>query len=214
MTTSRVYVLTIPYPDWLCASARALAHTILRRRSDGPLIVRERERGTSQRSEDRGKLHYTSGRPHVQAIFSDPTALGRAQEELRTHVPVLPKGRVRHERRRKFRPELPCTCVLPGAKAMWGEGVAGSHTPIPSYSNVASCPRHSQLLPRPCTQLLAALIRQLELVLELPGRTPGGVPLLIDEPPVLTGRSSKSDSAARRAAKYAREGRKFALHVF
>lgn len=214
MTTPRVYVLTIPYPDWLCESDRSLTHTILRRRSDGPLIVRERGCGTSWRSKDWGKLRYTSGRPHVQAIFTDLAALSRAQTELQTFVPGLPAGVVRHERRRNQRPELPCTCVLPRMRAMRTESTAGAHTPFPRYYQVATCPRHAQLLPRSCAQPQVSLVQRqvLELVQELPDPAHAGLPLVIDEPAALIRRSGKTSSAAQRVAELAREGRKFVLY--
>jgi len=214
MTTPRVYVLTIPYPSWLCESDRSLTHTILRRRSDGPLIVRERDRGTPGRCKDYGKLRYTGGRPHVQAIFTDLASLSRAQTDLQTFVPGLPVGVVSHERRRIQRPELPCTCVLPGVRALRTESVAVAHTAFPHYGQVATCPRHAQLLPRGSAQPLDSLVQRqvLELVQELPGPAHAGVPLVIDEPPALIGRSGKTSSAAQFVAELARTGTKFVLY--
>lgn len=142
MTNPRVCVLTILYPSWLSESERSMTHTILRRRSDGPLLVRERDPGPAQRAKkDWGKLRYTSGKPHIQAIFTDAEVLARVQAELKAFVPDLPAGVVRRERRRRYHPDLPCMCVLPCPKAPRPESMAGAHTPFPSYTQVATCPR-------------------------------------------------------------------------
>ena len=211
MTTHRVYVLTIPYPGWLCESDRSLVYTILRRRSDGPLIVREHDCGNSRRTKDRGKLRYTSRRPYVRAIFADFSVLRLVQEELRALVPGLPTGMVRHERRRIQRTELPCTCGLPGARVNRTEGMAGVHTLFPSYDQVATCLRHAQLIPASCAHPLVSPVQQ--PVQELPGRAYQEVPLVLDELPVLIGHSGKTISAAQRVFDLAVKGRKFALHL-
>lgn len=174
------------------------------------MIVRERERGNSQRTKDRGKLRFTRRGPHVQAIFADLAVLRLVQQELRAFVPGLPIDVVRYERRQIPRPELPCTCVLPCVRAIRTEGMAETHTPFPYYYQVAACPRHAQLLPKPCTQPLASLVQQ--QVPELPGRAYPEVLLVIDEPLALTGRGGKTNSAAQLAAEFARKGRKFVLY--
>src|SRR2546423_673857 len=126
MTNPRVSVLTIFFPSWLPESARSITRTILRRRADGPLLECERDPDTaSSGRKDWGKPRYTSGRPHIQAVFTDQEALTRVQAELQAFVPDLPQGVVRREHRRHSRPELPCTCVLPCPKGPRPEGVTG-----------------------------------------------------------------------------------------
>jgi hypothetical protein len=207
--TPRVYVLTIPYPDWVCESDRALTHVMLRRRADGPLVVRERAGDKAYRSKDRSKLRYTGGRPFVQAVFSDQVALGRVQQDLRTFVPHLPKGVVRFERRRAQRPERPCTCVLPALRALQA-GVPA----FPHYSQVAECQRHAHLLTQPCPQPRTSLVQQQvgALVQGFPATPSSGPALLVDELPALHSRPAKSAGLATLAATLARGGAKVALY--
>lgn len=207
--TSRVYVLTIYYPDWVCESDRSLAHTILRRRSDGPLIVREHERGPSQHPKDWGKLRYTSHRPTVQALFPDWATLCRAQQDLHTCVPHMPEGMVRFERRRTHYPELPCTCVLPEARAIqMGIPV------FPHYSQVADCKRHAHLLARSCSQHLMTLVQQQagDVMRDLPATPHPELPLTVDELPTIHRSPSTSAQLATLATILARDGRKVALY--
>ncbi len=196
-------VLTIHYPDWVCESDRALAHIILRRRSDGPLIVRERAGGKASRSKDWSKLRFTSGLPSVQAVFSDRVDLSRALQDLHACVPYLPEGVVRFGRRRTFRPELPCTCVL-------SAGIAAS----PHYSQVGDCQRHAHLLARPCPQPLTALVAQQvrDLVPYLEALPSAGLPMVVDELPARGGHPGKTARLATLAATLARDGKKVALY--
>jgi hypothetical protein len=207
--TPRVYVLTIPYPDWVCESDRALTHVILRRRADGPLIVRERADGKADRSKDRSKMRYTGGRPLVQAVFPDRVALERAQQDLRTFVPHLPEGVVRLERRRAQRPELPCTCVLPALRALQAGASA-----FPHYCQVADCQRHAHLLTRPCPQPQTTLVQQqVRDVVQGFSATPSpGLSLVVDEMPSLHSRPAASARLTTLAATLARDGKKVALY--
>lgn len=210
--TSRVYVLTIHYPDCLSESDRTLTHTILRRRSDGPLVVRECGFNKIQRSKDWCKLRYTSGRPYVQAVFTDLTALSLAQEALHAFVPGLPAGVVRNERRQPQRPEVPCTCVLTEARAIQAVGITGTHPAYPYYSQVATCQRHAQLLPKPYARPLASLVQQVrEVWHELP-TTRHGVQVMIDELPRLGNPAGKTGRMVPFAAEVGHEGRKIALY--
>src|SRR5713226_10484131 len=117
---TRIHVLTIPLTLDVPTAHRTILQVLLRRRADGPLVVREendRERST--------------GSGLVQACFSERATLDLSQQELRRHIPYL-QMQVREERRRSaFQADLPCSCVL--------QAVRGTR---PNYLQ-EDCPRHS-----------------------------------------------------------------------
>jgi hypothetical protein len=210
MRTSRVFVLTIRLGTSAYESDRTLACTILRRRADGPLLVRDKEASDkAQHPDDRNILRYTSRQPYVQAIFVDYTALERAQGELRSYG--LPTGVVSRERRRACRAELPCTCVLLDPWEARARSTTG--TLFALYNRVATCPRHAQLVPRSRIRPLAPLVQQqmAALLADAPTTTRVGAPGAIDERASLPGRQSRNRNVEALLATVAARGRKIAM---
>lgn len=123
MSHRRFYVLTIPLTEESLLGGRTLAQIILRRRSDGPITVR-----------DESKDPLTANALSIQAIFSDQLALDTIKSELQRSLPHIPM-RVRLERRRSHgRVDPPCSCVL--------LGVQGNR---PCYYHQETCLRHCKL---------------------------------------------------------------------
>src|ERR1700730_14850746 len=97
----RIYVLTIPLSEGSLLGCRTLAQIILRRRSDGPVIVR-----------DEGKGPFTANALSIQGIFPDQFALDTVKSELRRSLPHIPM-RVRLERRRSHGRRDPACSSVP-----------------------------------------------------------------------------------------------------
>ena len=101
MSRRRIHVLTIPLNTEVLPASRALAQILLRRRSDGPIMVRDESEGPR-----------TTPAICIQATFSSLQALDRATSDLRRFLPHLPV-RVRLERRRSCGWDEPaCSCEL------------------------------------------------------------------------------------------------------
>lgn len=204
-----VHVLTIPLEGKQFEPDCRLAQTLLRRRADGPLLLRDAGGGRHTGSE--GKLRPANGRPFLQAVFSDLEVLERIQEELRLWAPFMPVGLVRRERRKVRPSDLPCSCIL--TLVRWDEQ---SLLRSPRYGQVDTCPRHASLLPKPCAyQPLAPRVqKQLrDLVQGFTAPSPNPLPMLSDELPRLPMSSrGTSNATALMLAEMAREGRGFALY--
>ncbi len=123
MSHRRIYVLTIPLSEGSLPGCRTLAQIILRRRSDGPIIVR-----------DEGKGPLTANSPSIQAIFPDQLTLDTVKGELRRLLPHVPMLVRLEDRRSHGRGDPPCSCVL--------LGVQGDR---PCYYHQETCLRHCEL---------------------------------------------------------------------
>ena len=122
------YILSIPTVSALSVEHRRLIESILRRRSDGPVIVKERRVTTA------------SGESFAQtkalwAIFEDRRAAELAREDLQTTFFHLQVALRLEWRRPSASREAPCSCVLTGAR--YGSAY---------YSGVCRCERHSSLV--------------------------------------------------------------------
>jgi hypothetical protein len=121
------YILSIPTVSTLSADMRRLIESILRRRSDGPIIVKER------------RIETTGGASLAQtkalwAIFADRSQAMLAKEDLQSiffHLQVVE----REEWRRPVAREAPCSCVLTGVR------FGGAY-----YRGVRHCERHGCLV--------------------------------------------------------------------
>jgi hypothetical protein len=212
MPTSRVYILRIYLATSVYETERSLAYTLLRRRADGPLLVRDHGHERAGRSQDGSKLRYTTGYPFVQAVFSDSTSLARAEAELRAHVPRFPTGVVRCERRRNHRPEPACACVLAEIREFKAEGAARTLTP--HYKQVAACHRHAQLLPRCCAMGARGLVQQQGQAL-VGGKAPAvhaRMAVTIDELPSIVTPPGTAGKVEALLAAVTSRGRKIALY--
>lgn len=207
MQNRHVYVLTIPLVGKVSESDRRLTQTLLRRRADGPLLLRDNGQGKCMRSE--GKLRTTSRTPCLQAVFSDREGLACALEDLRTWAPPLEPWIVRYERRRARQADPPCSCIL--TEVCWDQR---SWCNIPRYSQMECCQRHSPRSRIPGVRLLTPLVRQqvLELVQDFPASPRAGLPMLVDELPQFLVRSDASDRMPLQLAALLRDGRKLGLH--
>jgi hypothetical protein len=122
------YILSIPTVSALSAEHRRLIESILRRRSDGPVIVKERRVTTA------GGESFAQTKA-LWAIFEDRRAAELAREDLETvffHLQVVERLEWRRPRASR---EAPCSCVLTGAR------YGGAY-----YSGVRHCERHSSLV--------------------------------------------------------------------
>lgn len=116
------HILKVPLPPGTVTNQeRNLLQTMLRRRSDGPPIVRDQEEPSA------------TNRHYIQAQF-DQESLTRILADLQFLMPaVAPQVQVQQIRTRpkNGKAEEPCTCILSGAR--------GS---VPNYSGARECRRH------------------------------------------------------------------------
>jgi hypothetical protein len=212
MQKQTLFTLTIPLPVFLSESERSDLFTILRRKADGPLIVREWCAGRPLHSKkESSRLRYTTGVPFVRAHFSDRAILACVSQELSTCVPQLARGQVGCEHRRAGRrQERTCTCVLDQPTT---QTRAYSHKP--HYSQVATCPRHGSR-----TRDLLSLIRQQarNLSQDLPPSPIREQELVLyaDEAAVVCAQPVTAQSSSQHptiGASMARRGRKVAFFV-
>lgn len=129
MSTRQLYTLTIPLAD--LSGCRMLAQLILRQRSLGPIVVRDK----TYDPQTPGVAFI--GVMAIQAIFADLTTLNRVEAELQQALPRTAM-RIRSERRRVHgSDEPPCSCVL------WGV-----EDGRPWYLHQEMCLRHSRIRER------------------------------------------------------------------
>ena len=141
----RIHVLTIPLNAEVLPASRTLAEILLRRRSDGPIVVRDESKGPR-----------TTPAICIQATFSSLQALDLAKSDLRRFLPYLPV-RVRLERRQSCgRAEPACSCEL---LEVLETG--------PCYRQQGACRRHYSLAarsipdaPRFVEEQAAAIVRE------------------------------------------------------
>lgn len=140
----RIHVLTIPLNAEVLPVSRAHAQILLRRRSDGPVVVRDESKGPR-----------TTPAICIQATFSSQQALDLVKSDLQRFLPHL-LVRVRLERRRSCGWDEPtCSCEL---LEVLETG--------PCYHQQGACQRHSYLArrstpdaPRLVEEQVAAILR-------------------------------------------------------
>src|SRR5436305_5767601 len=145
MCHRRIHVLTIPLNAEVPPVSRTLAEILLRRRSDGPIVVRDESKGPR-----------TTPAICIQATFSSLQALDLAKSDLRRFLPHL-RVRVHLERRQSCgRAEPACSCEL---LEVLETG--------PCYRRQGACRRHSSLAarsipdaPRFVEEQVAAIVRE------------------------------------------------------
>lgn len=118
------YILTIPLTEGALPGYRTLAERLLRRRSDGPIVVR-----------DEREISRATHAMCIRAAFSDQDALAAVKDELRRFIPHVPLRVHREHRRPCGETESPCSCVLLGVQ---GE--------LPCYYRQEACLRHCHLV--------------------------------------------------------------------
>lgn len=115
-----LYVLTIPLTAGSLPGCRTLAQILLRRRSEGPVIIRDESRGPR-----------TTDAMCMQAIFADQAALDAVKSDLLRALPYIPLQASLQRRRFRDGGEPACSCV---------------QRDLPFYLQQETCLRHCSLI--------------------------------------------------------------------